>query len=189
MYLEEDDETRYRAESYNLGQFRLSMSWNKLILKYRNRTIDELLVVFMDSATFMTVTPSLGSISPMSNSDMLTFQYYLADSLDFAVEKLILNMKISSITPNYNQQSKLLKRIVIFKNYNQLKQIKSVLQKQDEYIKGKCAPTKEQLELCRGALSMDFGKDTPEMNQGHIEVMCEEANVSQFINNYSKFQE
>lgn len=22
------------------------------------------------------------------------------------------------------------------------------------------------------------------MNQGHIEVMCEEANVSQFINNY-----
>ena len=140
MYLEEDDETRYRAESYNLGQFRLSMSWNKLILKYRNRTIDELLVVFMDSATFMTVTPSLGSISPMSNSDMLTFQYYLADSLDFAVEKLILNMKRSSITPNYNQQSKLLKRIVIFKNYNQLKQIKSVLQKQDEYIKGKCAP-------------------------------------------------
>ena len=120
MYLEEDDETRYRAESYNLGQFRLSMSWNKLILKYRNRTIDELLVVFMDSATFMTVTPSLGSISPMSNSDMLTFQYYLADSLDFAVEKLILNMKRSSITPNYNQQSKLLKRIVIFKNYNQL---------------------------------------------------------------------
>ena len=114
MYLEEDDETRYRAESYNLGQFRLSMSWNKLILKYRNRTIDELLVVFMDSATFMTVTPSLGSISPMSNSDMLTFQYYLADSLDFAVEKLILNMKRSSITPNYNQQSKLLKRIVIF---------------------------------------------------------------------------
>ena len=96
MYLEEDDETRYRAESYNLGQFRLSMSWNKLILKYRNRTIDELLVVFMDSATFMTVTPSLGSISPMSNSDMLTFQYYLADSLDFAVEKLILNMKRSS---------------------------------------------------------------------------------------------
>ncbi|WOZ74128.1 hypothetical protein [Limosilactobacillus reuteri] len=93
-------------------------------------------------------------------------------------------MKRSSITPNYNQQSKLLKRIIIFKNYNQLKQIKSVLQKQDEYIKGKCAPTKEQLELCRGALSMDFGKDTPEMNQGHIEVMCEEANVSQFINNY-----
>lgn len=115
MYLEEDDETRYRAESYNLGQFRLSMSWNKLILKYRNRTIDELLVVFMDSATFMTVTPSLGSISPMSNSDMLTFQYYLADSLDFAVEKLILNMKRSSITPNYNQQSKLLKRIVILR--------------------------------------------------------------------------
>lgn len=185
MYLEEDKDNRYKSESYTLGQVRLDMSWNKLLLKYRNSTIDEFLVVFMDGVRFMTVVPNLGSINPMAN-DLLTFQYYLADSLDYAVEKLILNMNKVAITPDYGSKIQLLSRIVIFNDYNQLKQVTSELNQHYDDIKKKCTPTKEQLELCRGALSMDFKKSDPEMQEGHIEIMCEESNVGQFINKYLK---
>lgn len=185
MYLEEDKDNRYKSESYTLGQVRLDMSWNKLLLKYRNSTIGESLVVFMDGVRFMTVVPNLGSINHMAN-DFLTFQYYLADSLDYAVEKLILNMNKVAITPDYGSKIQLLSRIVIFNDYNQLKQVTSELNQHYDDIKKKCTPTKEQLELCRGALSMDFKKSDPEMKEGHIEIMCEESNVGQFINKYLK---
>ena len=33
---------------------------------------------------------------------------------------------------------------------------------------------------------MDFKKSDPEMQEGHIEIMCEESNVGQFINKYLK---
>ena len=51
-------------------------------------------------------------------------------------------------------------------------------------IKQMCTPTDEQLNLCKGALSMDFKNDDPEMQSSHIEQMCRESNVSQLINNY-----
>lgn len=72
---------------------------------------------------------------------------------------MILNMNKSSITPSHHQQAQLLKRVVVLKDSNQLKQITSDLRKRYKYIKEKCAPTKEQLELCKGALAIDFGKD------------------------------
>lgn len=92
MFLEDDDQDRYKVESYALGQYRARMGWQKLVLKYKNRTINEFLVVFLDGARFMTLVPNLSTIASFSDNP-LTFQYFIADSLEFSVEKLFLSMK------------------------------------------------------------------------------------------------
>lgn len=155
IFLEDDDEHRYRVESYALGQFRARMDWQKLVLKYRNRTISEFLVVSIDNAHFMTLTPSLGAIDPLSD-DPLTFQYFLADTLEFSVERLFLSLKSGPTVPDGYQKFNLFQRIVIFKDKNQMDQVLKELSNQKEYIKQQCEPSQEEIDRCYSLLKEDF---------------------------------
>lgn len=185
MFLEEDDENRYRVESYALGQFRARMDWQKLVLKYRNRTISEFLVVFLDGARFMTLTPNLGSINPLSDN-LLTFQYFIADTLEYTVERLFLSMKQGPTAPDGLQKFNLFQRVVVFENKNQKDQVVDELSGKQDYIEEQCNPTQEEIDRCRSLLKMDFNSHDTEMTESNIEHMCKEANVSQFIISYLK---
>ncbi len=185
MFLEEDDENRYKVESYALGQFRARMDWQKLVLKYRNRTISEFLVVFLDSARFMTLTPNLGSINPLSDN-LLTFQYFIADTLEYTVERLFLSMKQGPTAPDGLQKFNLFQRVVVFENKNQKNQVLDELSGKQDYIEEQCNPTQEEIDRCRSLLKMDFNSHDTEMTESNIEHMCKEANVSQFIISYLK---
>lgn len=185
MFLEEDDENRYRVESYALGQFRARMDWQKLVLKYRNRTISEFLVVFLDGARFMTLTPNLGSINPLSDN-LLTFQYFIADTLEYTVERLFLSMKQGPTAPDGLQKFNLFQRVVVFENKNQKDQVLDELSGKQDYIEEQCNPTQEEIDRCRSLLKMDFNSHDTEMTESNIEHLCKEANVSQFIISYLK---
>ncbi len=185
MFLEDDDENRYKVESYALGQFRARMGWQKLILKYKDRTIAEFLVVILDGARFMTLTPNLGAIEPLSDTP-LTFQYFIADSLEFSVEKLFLSMKQGPTAPDGLQKFNLFQRIVIFDSSRQMNQVKKELSNKKEYIENQCTPSQEEIDKCRSLLSMDFNSKDREMQQTNLMHMCQEANVSQFIIRYLK---
>ncbi len=185
MFLEDDDENRYKVESYALGQYRSRMYWQKLVLKYKNRTIDEFLVVSLDGARFMTLVPTLGSIA-FFNDNPLTFQYFIADSLKFSVEKLLLSMKNSPTAPDGYQKMNLFQRIVIFNNDQQMTQVLKELTSKQNYIEKQCTPSQKEINSCRSLLSMDFNSEDIEMTQLNIEHMCQEANVSQFIIRYLK---
>lgn len=185
MFLEEDDENRYRVESYALGQFRARMDWQKLVLKYRNRTISEFLVVFLDGARFMTLTPNPGSINPLSDN-LLTFQYFIADTLKYTVERLFLSMKQGPTASDGLQKFNLFQRIVVFENKNQKDQVLDELSGKQDYIEEQCNPTQEEIDRCRSLLKMDFNSHDTEMTESNIEHMCQEANVSQFIIRYLK---
>lgn len=185
MFLEEDDENRYKVESYALGQFRARMDWQKLVLKYRNRTISEFLVVLLDGARFMTLTPNLGSINPLSDN-LLTFQYFIADTLEYTVERLFLSMKQGPTAPDGLQKFNLFQRVVVFENKNQKDQVLDELSGKQDYIEEQCNPTQEEIDRCRSLLKMDFNSHDTEMTESNIEHMCKEANVSQFIISYLK---
>lgn len=186
MFLEDDDDqARYKVESYALGQCRARMGWQKLVLKYKNRTINEFLVVFLDGARFMTLVPNLSTIASFSDNP-LTFQYFIADSLEFSLEKLFLSMKNSPIAPDGYQRMNLFQRIVIFDNCQQMKQGLKELTSKKDYIKKQCTPSQEEINSCRSLLSMDFNSKDVEMAQSFLEYMCQEANVSQFIIKYLK---
>lgn len=185
IFLEDDDEHRYRVESYALGQFRARMDWQKLVLKYRNRTISEFLVVSIDNAHFMTLTPSLGAIDPLSD-DPLTFQYFLADTLEFSVERLFLSLKSGPTVPDGYQKFNLFQRIVIFKDKNQMDQVLKELSNQKEYIKQQCEPSQEEIDRCYSLLKEDFDEQDTEIQTFNLKHMCKEANVSQFIIRYLK---
>lgn len=185
MFLEEDDENRYKVESYALGQFRARMDWQKLVLKYRNRTISEFLVVFLDGARFMTLTPNLGSINPLSDN-LLTFQYFIADTLEYTVERLFLSMKQGPTAPDGLQKFNLFQRVVVFENKDQKAQVLNELSGMQDCIEKQCNPTQEEIASCHSLLKMDFNSQDTEITKSNIEHMCKEANVSQFIIRYLK---
>ncbi|WP_172616849.1 ATP-binding protein [Limosilactobacillus reuteri] len=185
MFLEDDDQDRYKVESYALGQYRARMDWQKLVLRYKNRTIAEFLVVFLDGARFMTLTPNLGSINPLSENP-LTFRYFIADTLEFSVENLFLTIKNGPTAPDGYQRMNLFQRIVIFNNEQQKDQVLKGLSSKRAYIEQQCVPSQEEINSCRSLLSMDFSSNDTEMNQSHLESICQESNVSQFIIRYLK---
>ncbi|MCH5378675.1 hypothetical protein [Limosilactobacillus reuteri] len=135
------------------------MDWQKLVLKYRNRTISEFLVVFLDGARFMTLTPNLGSINPLSDN-LLTFQYFIADTLEYTVERLFLSMKQGPTAPDGLQKFNLFQRVVVFENKNQKDQVLDELSGKPDYIEEQCNPTQEEIDRCRSLLKMDFNVNT-----------------------------
>lgn len=181
MFLEDDDIERNKVESYSLNQIRPRLYWQKLLLKFRNRIVAEFLVILLDGARFMSLAPNLGAI-PLVTPDLLTFQYFIADSLEFAVENLFLSLKHNAIGPDQFQQSNLFKRIVIFKNKTERDRVQSVLTSKKKIIKEKCFPSQDEIDHYHGLLSVDF-KDK-ELNSINLKNICQEAKVSEYIINY-----
>lgn len=181
MFLEEDNMNRNKVESYSLNQIRPTLSWNKLVLKFRDRTINEFMTVFLDGVRFMSLAPNLGAINSVS-SDILTFQYFVEDSLEFAVEKLFLSMKQGGISPDSFQQSNLFKNIVVFKNQTEMKKVLHSLKSKEDIIKEKCEPSKDDIKNCRLRLSMDF--NNKELQSLNLKNICQEEKVSEYVINY-----
>lgn len=184
MYLVDDKERRNRVESYSLSQSRIRMDWQVLKLMYRGQLLKNILVVWLDGARFLTVTPMLADLNQGLPGEMLTFQYICEDSIDFYVENFLLSSKEHAISSDHSQRNRLLKDIVIFKDRNQLKTVCDLLKNQISEIKEKVKPTNDQLELCKGKMSFDFSKKDMEFSNTNIEYMCQEKNVSEYINNF-----
>lgn len=188
MYLVDDTEKRYRVESYSLSQWRTRMDWQVLKLMYRDRLIKNILVVWLDGARFVTVTPEIAALNQAPYDKMLTFQCIYANTLDFYVENFIFAHKNYSTSSDYLQRSHLLKDIVVFKDKNQRDSVIKLLKNKISEIQLKVQPSKEQIKKYKAKLSIDFNNNDIEYSDDNIEHMCKEKNVSEFVNNFIDYE-
>lgn len=184
MYLVDDTQNRYRAESYSLSQWRTKMDWQVLKLMYRDRLIKNILVVWLDNAKFVTVTPEIATLNEASFDKQLTFQCIYANTLDFYVENFLFTHKNYSTSSDYIQRSHLLKDIVVFKDSNQRNNVIRLLKDNVSQIQLKVQPSKEQIRKYKEKMSIDFNVNGIEYSDSNIRYMCKEKNVSEFVNNY-----
>lgn len=184
MYLVDDTQNRYRAESYSLSQWRTKMDWQVLKLMYRDRLIKNILVVWLDNAKFVTVTPEIATLNEASFDKQLTFQCIYANTLDFYVENFLFTHKNYSTSSDYIQRSHLLKDIVVFKDSNQRNNVIRLLKDNVSQIQLKVQPSKEQIRKYKEKMSIDFNVNDIEYSDSNIRYMCKEKNVSEFVNNY-----
>lgn len=188
MYLVDDQERRSRVESYSLSQFRAKMYWQVLKLMYRNRLIDNILVVWLDGSRFVSVAPEPAALKPGVPGDMLMFQCLYADTMDFYVENFLFNHKNYSTSSDYLQRSRLLKDIVIFKDRNQMKIVQKLLQDKIPEIQEKVQPSDDQINRYKGLIGVDFNNKDPEYSDSYIEQMCKEKNISEYVNNFIDYE-
>lgn len=188
MYLVDDQERRSRVESYSLSQFRAKMYWQVLKLMYRNRLIDNILVVWLDGSKFVSVAPEPAVLKPGVPGDMLMFQCLYADTMDFYVENFLFNHKNYSTSSDYLQRSRLLKDIVIFKDRNQMKIVQKLLQDKIPEIQEKVQPSDDQINRYKGLIGVDFNNKDPEYSDSYIEQMCKEKNISEYVNNFIDYE-
>lgn len=87
MVLCDDDEDRYKAEAYSLDQFRTKMSWQSLKIKFRQSTIDTLLVVWLDGGRLVVVKPDVG-ILRSDSSRPLSYYCLIENTIAGRVQNL-----------------------------------------------------------------------------------------------------
>lgn len=187
MFLEDDDEPRIKLESFSLNQADPRIDWQDLILKFRDRIIDDVQIVSLDGGRFLTVVPRISSINKRAiGDDRLPYRYLLADSLDYDIEKLFFNIEKGITAPSNNQFQKLFQGIVIFKNEEQRRSIENDLSQKWDYVKSKCTPSAEEVKRTQSSLSMHFDKNDREMDMSNIKYLCQEIKTAKFINDKFK---
>ena len=87
-----DKDSRHKIQSYSLSQNRARVNWETLNLMYKDRLIKSFTVVYLDQYRFLTVYPQESCLES-SYTSMLVYRFILADSIDFYVEKFLLNQK------------------------------------------------------------------------------------------------
>ncbi len=183
MYLESNDEGRNIVETYSLNQTRIKINWDTLKLMYHGQVLEEIMVVWLDGARFLTVAPNVDSLKPLSEKP-LYFQYLLADSLDFAIEQFFLNNREKGISPNAVQRDTLLKSIVIFKDKIQKEKICKLLEDNIDTVRRCVMPSSDQLKYASAKLKVELNARQLQSFSTTVEQMCIEQNTAQYINRF-----
>lgn len=183
MYLVDDIDkaSRYKIQSYSLSQNRARVNWETLNLMYKDRLIKSFTVVYLDQYRFLTVYPQESCLESSYNS-MLVYRFILADSIDFYVEKFLLNQKNAfSPSPDSFQKDKLLKSIVVFKDIEQKNNIDKELKKDISVIRKEVKPKSSQLNSIQKKVKLEFNYED-EVSINEITAACQEFNLGAYIN-------
>lgn len=183
MYLVDDIDkaSRYKIQSYSLSQNRARVNWETLNLMYKDRLIKSFTVVYLDQYRFLTVYPQESCLESSYNS-MLVYRFILADSIDFYVEKFLLNQKNAfSPSPDSFQKDKFLKSIVVFKDIEQKNNIDKELKKDISVIRKEVKPKSSQLNSIQKKVKLEFNYED-EVSINEITAACQEFNLGAYIN-------
>lgn len=176
-----DKASRYKIQSYSLSQNRARVNWETLNLMYKDRLIKSFTVVYLDQYRFLTVYPQESCLESSYNS-MLVYRFILADSIDFYVEKFLLNQKNAfSPSPDSFQKDKLLKSIVVFKDIEQKNNIDKELKKDISVIRKEVKPKSSQLNSIQKKVKLEFNYED-EVSINEITAACQEFNLGAYIN-------
>lgn len=188
MYLENNDEGRNIVESYSLNQTRIKIDWDTLKLMYHGQVLEEIMVVWLDGARFLTVAPNIGSLETLSERPVY-FQYLVADSLDFTIEQFFLNKRENGIGPDSFQKESLLKSIVFFKDKVQKEQICKLLEDNIDAVRRCIIPSSDQLKYANAKLKSELNERQLPSFSTAVEQMCIEQNAAQYINRFIRKNE
>lgn len=182
MYLKDcrDEIIKTKVASYSLSQCDKRIAWQVLRLMYKDRLIKEILINWLDGGKFVSVVPLLGTIENKQLEKKITFRYFLSDSIEYSVEKLLLRQNFAE----YGENLDFLKEIVIFENNEQLKKVKENINSTIPEICKKVQPTKEQISDYKLSLNSYFSEGNIEIKDDYISNICREKNASKVIKEF-----
>lgn len=179
MVLCEDDQSRYKAEAYSLDQFRTKMSWQYLKIKYRQSTIETLLVVWLDGGRLMVVTPNFGFIRK-GGSDSLAYYCLIENTVAGRVQNLFstglpLLANAHSLDEFYNG-------VVLFHSDEEKEQLEFLLGGQTDEIRKLIEPKEHEIAGLAGRMAMDFNSSDQEVQPSNIRYMLLQHTLGRFMN-------
>lgn len=179
MVLCEDDQNRYKAEAYSLDQFRTKMSWQYLKIKYRQSTIDTLLVVWLDGGRFMVVTPNFGFVRK-DGSRSLAYYCLIENTIAGCVQNLFAS-GVPLLADSY-YLDKFYTGVVLFHSVDEKDCLESLLTEQIDEIEKLIKPTEDEATEVAGRMAMDFESTEQEVQPSNIRYMLLQHTLGRFMN-------
>lgn len=179
MVLCDDDESRYKAEAYSLDQFRTKMSWQCLKIKFRQSTVDTLLVVWLDGARFMVVTPNLGFIRDDGNRT-LSYYCFVEDTIAGRVQELFASGLPLSADPS--SLDRFYKSVVLFRSKDEKDNLESLLAERIDDVEKMIKPTEDEITRVACRMAMDFESAEQEIQDTNISYMLVQNAMGRLIN-------
>ncbi|WP_434432617.1 ATP-binding protein [Lactiplantibacillus paraplantarum] len=179
MELIEDDTKRFQAEAYSLDQVRTKMYWRLLNLKYRQNTIHQLLVVWLDGSRFLVVTPKFGFVKK-AKEESLAYYYLTENSFEGKVQKLFetgLPLKADS-----GSMCNFYKGVVFYQSGEEKESVELELDAQFNTVNRWITPTKEEISSYQGIMMSDFSPDDHEIASGNVEYMLRQHKLGEIAN-------
>lgn len=181
MELADDEEERYKAEAFSIDQIRTKMSWRILKLKYRQISIKEYCVVWLDGGRFLVVAPPESVVSSQWH-DLIPYYNFVEGTLEANVEKLF-----ESGLPLYQEdysRTHFYESVVWFNSEKEKSEVQEELSKHYEILKKLIDPSKEEIEQIRGRMGMDFKSTDSEMDDLNITYMLKEHKMGEIVNQF-----
>ncbi|MFT8811784.1 MAG: ATP-binding protein [Liquorilactobacillus satsumensis] len=179
MLLVEDanSTSRSRVESYSIDQIRTDIDWQLLQLKYRQLTIEELLVVNLDGARSLMAAPAIGSIG--DTSEKLYYYCFIEDTIKYGVQQLLESCP--SMHPDSGSLSSFYRGIANFKSTKEKTMVEEFLNGHySEFIKV-TKPSEDELKLLHDQLLFDFNQNSQEVGQLAIEKILQDRKTGEII--------
>lgn len=182
--MEDDNQNRHEILSYSLDCIRKNLSWMVFNFNYRNITIDYTLGNHLDGARVLIVSPQMSILkdnNPMNKTGNLSFYSFKEDSLDYYLNRLIVNTDI--YLPRESTQytvSRIEESIVFFENDEEEKLISNSIFTMFPDLHENIIPSEEEIESYISMVAMDV-KDVSLNNRHYINIILTENRLGKFI--------
>lgn len=179
MELVEDDMERNKIEAYSIGQFKMKMGWQYLNLKFRQSTIDQFLVVWLDGARCLAVTPNMSILkNGMSVDDSKTYYYFIDDSLDGKIQKLFE----SGLPLKSDYEFNAFRNDVVFYNSKEEKLlIENYITNNLNAVNKLIKPSSDDIQMLINQIKTEVNDDI-ESSLRNAEYILEQKNLGETIN-------
>ena len=180
MELVEDNMRRNGIEAYSLGQFKMKMGWQCLNLKFRQSTIDQFLVVWLDGARCLVVTPNTSILKDKVNTDdSKAYYYFIEGDLDEKVQELFE----SGLPLKTDCQYDIFHDDVVFYNSEEEKiLIESIMSHNLEIINKFIEPSSNDIQRLINQIKTEISGDDTESMPRNAEYILEQKNLGELIN-------
>ncbi|BDR57775.1 ATP-binding protein [Xylocopilactobacillus apicola] len=150
MNLVRDDENRADIKPFSLNYIDCTISWSMLKVNYRQITIKELSVVWLDGGRVISVSPEVSQMK-FSNDDSF-YYYFIAGTMKGLIQKLFEFYNYSNKSLGAAPLAEFYESVVFFESESEMKNIEHIVSKNWDSISKEIEPTKEELKIIPDAV-------------------------------------
>lgn len=182
--IENDNLDRNKVEALSIDQIKVRMGWNQLKLKYRNLTINSMLMVSIDEARYHTTVPDYAFIENIiSNRPFLSLSYYrmLEDSFEYLVNHMINSAPKSFTSYGSYSSEKVKNNIVIYTSKKEEAEVHNKLLDRYTNLSELIEPSFEEIGFFTQKVKSEINIKT-DYEERNIRYILRQRNLAQLIN-------
>lgn len=182
MKVVDDNLERSKIEGYSFDQMNPLIGWDLLKLKYRQITVFEFSVCWLDGGKILVKAPSLGYLKG-SITDNLTYFYFVRDSIQFKVQELF-NYGLP-LEPDRFSQSNFFDTLAVYKSETERLEVEEYASEYGEKIRELIVPSEKEISSLQSK-SRRIPKNDPDRSDTAVRAIIMDNKLGKLMNKILK---